>query len=465
MKKTKWLAACIAAMMALALVAGCSSGDDNELDLPGGVETDETDTEEQDTEEPETEEPETEEPGTDDPGTDDDPDSGGQTPTPTPGDEDDDDPTVSVTSVSLNKKTASVTVGKTVTLVATVSPDDATNKAVTWESDNEEVATVDEDGKVTGMSRGKANITVTTADGNHTDSCEVTVNAKPTDYLTIEETTDGWEVTGYLDSEFPNDGNVEIPEGVTAIGARAFYECASLESVKIPDGVKSIGSGAFQSCTSLASVTIPASVESIGNEAFFLCKNLAITYGGTLAQWCQMDNDMYLMWNAKSIKLSDENDLKSSKTLEIPSDVTKIGNSAFNNCGSLESVEIPDSVTSIGDWAFNGCERLTSVEIPSNVESIGDWAFQNCIKLAEVTIGGSVKSIGQYAFGSTNLASVRIPDSVESIGDYAFSYCYKLTKVNYDGTAAQWEEIGIGSDAFGTSVKIYDKNGNVIPRS
>lgn len=92
-------------------------------------------------------------------------------------------PTVSVTGVTLDKTTAELTVGETVTLTATVAPDNATNKNVTWSSDNTAVATVDENGKVTAVGEGTATITVTTEDGNFTASCTVTVTAAPTVFV------------------------------------------------------------------------------------------------------------------------------------------------------------------------------------------------------------------------------------------------------------------------------------------
>lgn len=85
------------------------------------------------------------------------------------------DPNVYVTGVSLNKSTLSLGVGRNETLVATVAPSNATNKSVTWSSLNESVATVDQNGKVTGHAFGVARITVTTADGSKTATCDVTV--------------------------------------------------------------------------------------------------------------------------------------------------------------------------------------------------------------------------------------------------------------------------------------------------
>jgi uncharacterized protein YjdB len=83
--------------------------------------------------------------------------------------------TVAVTGVTLNPTTATLTVGGTLTLTPTVAPDNATNKAVTWQSSSTAVATVN-NGTVTAVAAGNATITVTTADGGKTATCDVTVN-------------------------------------------------------------------------------------------------------------------------------------------------------------------------------------------------------------------------------------------------------------------------------------------------
>ena len=77
-------------------------------------------------------------------------------------------------AVSLDKNTIEMNVGQTETLIATVSPADATNNTIEWSSSDENVVTV-EDGIVTAASPGTATITVTTQDGGYTDSCIVTV--------------------------------------------------------------------------------------------------------------------------------------------------------------------------------------------------------------------------------------------------------------------------------------------------
>lgn len=86
--------------------------------------------------------------------------------------------TTSVNEVSLNKTELALTVGDTQTLTATITPDNANNKNVSWSSDKPSVATVDENGKVTAVAAGTANITVKTVDGEKTAVCTVTVTAK-----------------------------------------------------------------------------------------------------------------------------------------------------------------------------------------------------------------------------------------------------------------------------------------------
>ena len=153
---------------------------------------------------------------------------------------------------------------------------------------------------------------------------------------------------------------VVIEDGVTSIGATAFYCCNSLTSITIPDSVTSIGDSAFSGCWDLTSITIPDSVTTIGESAFYGCSSLT--------------------------------------SITIPDGVTSIGYGAFSSCRSLTSITIPDSVTSIGNSSFSNCWYLTSITIPNSVTSIGTYAFSNCWYLTSITIPDSVTSIGKSAF-------------------------------------------------------------------
>ena len=82
---------------------------------------------------------------------------------------------VPVTGVTVSPTSGTVGINGTLQLTATVQPTNATNKAVTWKSLHENIATVDQNGKVTGKAVGTATIQVTTADGGKTANCTVTV--------------------------------------------------------------------------------------------------------------------------------------------------------------------------------------------------------------------------------------------------------------------------------------------------
>ena len=94
---------------------------------------------------------------------------------------------IPVTGVSLDKTQITIKVGESETLTPTITPEDATNKNVSWTSSNDNVATF-EDGKVVGLKPGSVTITVTTEDGAKTAECPVTVksNLAPSETIGVE---------------------------------------------------------------------------------------------------------------------------------------------------------------------------------------------------------------------------------------------------------------------------------------
>ncbi len=92
-----------------------------------------------------------------------------------------DDDDVAVTDITLNKTSLSLGVGETFPLVATVAPDDATDKTIIWKSVNDAVATVSDAGVVTAVSKGTVNISA--MNGAVTAVCSVTVTEE--DYADI----------------------------------------------------------------------------------------------------------------------------------------------------------------------------------------------------------------------------------------------------------------------------------------
>ena len=84
---------------------------------------------------------------------------------------------IPVQGISLNKSKQNMTVGDELQLIATVTPENATNKNVKWKSSNSKIATV-ENGKIKAIAEGTATITATTEEGNLEAKCVITVNKK-----------------------------------------------------------------------------------------------------------------------------------------------------------------------------------------------------------------------------------------------------------------------------------------------
>ena len=289
--------------------------------------------------------------------------------------------------------------------------------------------------------------------------------------------------------------SITIPESVTSIGSDAFIYCYGLRSVTFGENsqLTSIGDGAFNWCESLESITIPASVTSIGEWAFVECYRLVEVWNlSKLNITAGSEDNGYVAYYAKRVETepsesyvyTDENgyviyydgkvkaliNYTGNETkLTIPDDITElncfalsdcynitsvtfgensqltsIGDGAFNWCESLESITIPDSVTSIGEGAFCCCAKLTSITIPDGVKSIGNHAFAGCSALESITIPDSVLNIGDSAFAEcTALESITIPDSVLSIGYSAFEGCTALKNITIPGSV-----LSIGDNAF-----------------
>ena len=138
---------------------------------------------------------------------------------------------VNVTGVSLDKTELTLTAGDSETLTPTVSPADATNKNVTWKSDDEDVATV-EDGVVTAVAVGTCTITVKTVDGNKTATCAVTVKAAPEASVVWDFSETAW---GFPDdyekneSVYTNDG-YSITIGGTASDGHKAMKSGSIQT-------------------------------------------------------------------------------------------------------------------------------------------------------------------------------------------------------------------------------------------
>ena len=298
------------------------------------------------------------------------------------------------------------------------------------------------------------------------------------DYESKTDSASGEEITT---APWGNQAKtVVIGDGVTGIGAAAFYGCSGLTSVTMGSSVTDIWDGAFSGCTGLTGIVLPGSVTGIGEYAFSNCDSVTAieipagvtTLGNSAFFGC--DNLKEVRYNARAAaNLTGLSGAFRSAGASVGGvkvifgeSVEKIPSNLFCNCESLTSVTIGSNVTSIGDNAFLDCKGLVEINYNAraaectedsfgsgdglkvtfgdSVERIPDYIFQDCPGLTSVTIGSSATTIGHYAFNRcTGLTSIKIPESMTNIGYMAFSGCMGLADVYYGGSERQWNAITI----------------------
>ncbi len=194
------------------------------------------------------------------------------------------------------------------------------------------------------------------------------------------------------------DVNVVIPDGVTAIKAKAFKGKKKIESVVISSSVTALAASAFEGCDSLTEITVDG-----GNKKYRSVNNCVVDIKSkTLILGC-------------------------NSSVMPESGIEKIGNGAFYKCDKIERVIIPKGVKSVGKNAFEGCTGLKTVTFPEGLESVGEGAFNECVNLESAVFGAGLKEIGASAFCNCgNIAELKMPQGLKSIGSYAFEHCKKL---------------------------------------
>ena len=219
-----------------------------------------------------------------------------------------------------------------------------------------------------------------------------------------------------------------VPESVTKINYKQFYNFDCLESITLHDGVTSIGNYTFYGCDNLKTVTLGEGLAEIGTYAFYNCKSLT---------------EITIPEGVTTIKQKAFQNCSALEKAALPATVLTVEEAAFDGCAALQSVDL-SSVTDIGIYAFSGCIKLEAVTFGADLTFIGDYAFEDCYGLASITIPDAAIEIAPYAFKNcTGLLQADLGTSVVSIGEGAFSGCQKMERVTFSGTLTK-----IGVDAF-----------------
>lgn len=215
-------------------------------------------------------------------------------------------------------------------------------------------------------------------------------------------------------------GDIRLPEGVVAIGARAFIS-SGIENVYLPESLEHIYEYAFYDCPDLLSVKMPSHLTTLAECAFGFAEKLQSI---VVPEGITEIRDMTFRY------------CKSLKRVVLPNGLVRLGTMSFD-CAGMSSIDLPSSLVELGDGSFSGT-RLTSVTIPSGVTAIPDDCFwQSSIQYVAIPEG--VRSIGYRAFADCqNLSGIELPISLTSIEHLAFIDSDNLTDVYYRGTQAQY---------------------------
>ena len=254
-------------------------------------------------------------------------------------------------------------------------------------------------------------------------------------------------------SSFKN--NLIIPKTVTTIGKRAFENCNNLDTIKLHSSVKKIKKDALKKNSGFIDVeknnpifssidgvlfnkaqdtlifcptskkgnySIPSTVKTISENAFNGCAELSsITI---LSAVNVIENDAFTGSSGQIIVSSDNANYLSDNGVLFNKSKTELIHYPKDKAGDYS---IPSSVTTISKSAFEDCSELTSVTMPSSVISIGKSAFENCYKLSSILFSKSLIDIASRTFEDCqSLSSFAIPTTVKSIGNNAFQGCTKL---------------------------------------
>ena len=217
----------------------------------------------------------------------------------------------------------------------------------------------------------------------------------------------------------------------------------------LPNSVKSIPKDAFRN-SQIAKVVLNEGLKSIGDMAFFNSTVQEIVFPSTLEQL--KEDIFYYCYNLKKADLSKTKITKlpastfvyaGIEEVLLPVTLKEIGSQAFLKTSQLKTIEIPENVSTIGQEAFRE-SGITTVKLPNGVTNIASRAFYYCPELAEVTTYGSTFNddpeamIHPYCLeGCPKLARFEIPESIRILGQGLLGGNRKVTQLTIPANVTQ----------------------------
>ncbi len=226
------------------------------------------------------------------------------------------------------------------------------------------------------------------------------------------------ELGSYAFSNCGKLTSIRLSNNITQIRNRTFSYCEALEDIEIPDGVTYIGEYAFSNCASLKTITIPQTLKSIDYYAFERCNALiSVDYLGTIDTWCKMEKI-----GSNPIRYAQKFCVKGEeiRDLVIPQTISIIPYNAFYG-GKFRTITIPSCVTDIKLSAFEECKTLTAVICKAAlVPETSNNAFTSSLILYDILYVpdesmGAYKAIIPWCNFGTILPISQLPTDVEDV--------------------------------------------------
>ena len=306
---------------------------------------------------------------------------------------------VAVTGVTLDKTTAKLTEkGENVQLTATVAPENATNKKVTFTTSNEKAATVDANGKVTAVGNGTATITVTTEDGKKTAACEVTVEIPAAPDPAPEELVD--EVKKEIAAaESKKESDYTEATWKAYDEALKKAEKAVKEGTASKEEMQKILKDLRDAASALTKKEqTPSTNPQTPSTNPDTSKDDTAKVGQVIKADAQYGVFTYTITGKDTVEVNGITAKgKAKKNVKIFAKIKSNGKTY--------------KVTSVGANALKGCKKMTSLTIEKNVRKIGKNAFANCKNLKKITVKSKkINTIGKNAFkGISKKAAIKVP--------------------------------------------------------
>lgn len=238
-----------------------------------------------------------------------------------------------------------------------------------------------------------------------------------------------WDATFYHNSALKE---IVLPEHVSMLGTNAFHSCDSLQKVTLSANLHHIADGAFAECKQLKAVSnISDKLESIGEEAFLNCPISTFT----IPAGCSKIGDRaFSGTQISAFEVSPENQhFKLVGKALYTADKSLL--TAYPPMASDKEVRVEEGCAGISAGAFMGAQ-LDKVILPESVVAIGDFAF--CLSaLSSIEMTDNVVYIGQQAFAGSQLVSVVLPQSLGRLNDATFAGCESLKTVTVPGSVKQ----------------------------